>query len=96
MPTTNDANCDCHEPKSPFSFTDRLNGINESLLFLMGTCILYMGLLILIEVSTGCPIWMGWISKLYYREAMYILELSKAPFLMIRAYILFFEEIFNF
>ena len=44
----------------------------------------------------GCPIWMGWISKLYYREAMYILELSKAPFLMIRAYILFFEEIFNF
>ena len=46
------ANCDCHEVKSPFSFTDRLNGINESLLFLMGTCILYMGLLILIEVST--------------------------------------------
>ena len=49
MPTTNDANCDCHEPKSPFSFTDRLNGINEGLLFLFGTCILYMGLLVLIE-----------------------------------------------
>ena len=49
VPTTNDANCDCHEPKSPFSFTDRLNGINEGLLFLFGTCILYMGLLVLIE-----------------------------------------------
>ena len=46
--------------------------------------------------TTGCPIWMGWISKLNYREAMYILEISKAPFLMIRAYILFFQEILNF
>ena len=50
VPGLSPANCDCHEVKSPFSFTDRLNGINEALLFLVGTCILYMGLLILIEV----------------------------------------------
>ena len=48
------------------------------------------------SVIQGVPYGWGWISKLYYREVMYILELSKAPFLMIRAYILFFEEIFNF
>ena len=38
----------CISVKSPFSF-DRQDGINDKLLFLMGTCILYMGILILIE-----------------------------------------------
>ena len=38
----------CHEITSMYTF-DKLDGINESLLWLCGTCLLYMGILVLIE-----------------------------------------------
>ena len=38
----------CHEVTSLYTF-DKLNGINEGLLWLMTTCLLYMGILVLLE-----------------------------------------------
>ena len=38
----------CHEVTSLYTF-DKLNGINEGLLWLMSTCLLYMGILVLLE-----------------------------------------------
>ena len=38
----------CHEVTSLYTF-DKLNGINEGLLWLTSTCLLYMGILVLLE-----------------------------------------------
>ena len=44
--------------------------------------------------TTGCPRWMGSISKLNYGEARNIWVHSKDPFLVIQAYIYFFQIFF--